>query len=200
MFYYLEGKISITAPNIAVVDVGGVGFGCYVTTNTLSRLEDGKTARLYTYCYIKEDAFDIFGFYDTNEKRCFEMLISVSGVGPKAALSILSVTTPDQLALAIITDNEKALTSASGIGKRIAQRIILELKDKIAKENKTISVGSAGLPIDLGTPAGVISEAMAALSVLGFSQQEISSLLKTIDTDNMTVEEIVKAALKSSLK
>lgn len=200
MFYYLEGKISITAPNIAVVDVGGVGFGCYVTTNTLSRLEDGKTARLYTYCYIKEDAFDIFGFYDTNEKRCFEMLISVSGVGPKAALSILSVTTPDQLALAIITDNEKALTSASGIGKRIAQRIILELKDKIAKENKTISSGSAGLPIDLGTPAGVISEAMAALAVLGFSQQEISSLLKTIDTDNMTVEEIVKAALKSSLK
>ena len=200
MFYYLEGKISITAPNIAVVDVGGVGFGCYVTTNTLSRLEDGKTARLYTYCYIKEDSFDIFGFYDTNEKRCFEMLISVSGVGPKAALSILSVTTPDQLALAIITDNEKALTSASGIGKRIAQRIILELKDKIAKENKTISSGSAGLPIDLGTPAGVISEAMAALAVLGFSQQEISSLLKTIDTDNMTVEEIVKAALKSSLK
>lgn len=200
MFYYLEGKISITAPNIAVVDVGGVGFGCYVTTNTLSRLEDGKTARLYTYCYIKEDAFDIFGFYDTNEKRCFEMLISVSGVGPKAALSILSVTTPDQLALAIITDNEKALTSASGIGKRIAQRIILELKDKIAKENKTISSGSAGLPIDLGMPAGVISEAMAALAVLGFSQQEISSLLKTIDTDNMTVEEIVKAALKSSLK
>ena len=128
------------------------------------------------------------------------MLISVSGVGPKAALSILSVTTPDQLALAIITDNEKALTSASGIGKRIAQRIILELKDKIAKENKTISSGSAGLPIDLGTPAGVISEAMAALAVLGFSQQEISSLLKTIDTDNMTVEEIVKAALKSSLK
>lgn len=200
MFYYLEGKISITAPNIAVVDVGGVGFGCYVTTNTLSRLEDGKTARLYTYCYIKEDAFDIFGFYDTNEKRCFEMLISVSGVGPKAALSILSVTTPDQLALAIITDNEKALTSASGIGKRIAQRIILELKDKIAKENKTISSVSAGLPIDLGMPAGVISEAMAALAVLGFSQQEISSLLKTIDTDNMTVEEIVKAALKSSLK
>ncbi len=200
MFYYLEGKISITAPNIAVVDVGGVGFGCYVTTNTLSRLEDGKTARLYTYCYIKEDAFDIFGFYDTNEKRCFEMLISVSGVGPKAALSILSVTTPDQLALAIITDNEKALTSASGIGKRIAQRIILELKDKIAKENKTISSGSAGLPIDLGMPAGVISEAMAALAVLGFSQQEISSLLKTIDTDNMTVEEIVKEALKSSLK
>lgn len=200
MFYYLEGKISAVAPNIVVVDVGGAGYCCYTTANTLSHLEEGKIFRLYTYCYIKEDAFDIFGFYDMNEKRCFEMLISVSGVGPKAALSILSSTTPDQLALSIITENEKTLTAAPGIGKRIAQRIILELKDKISKENKIIKSESVGMQAALGIQGTKLNDATAALAVLGFTPQEISLLLKTIDIDNLTIEQIIKEALKLSLK
>lgn len=162
-------------------------------------MEEGKKARLYTYCYIKEDAFDIFGFSSLNEKRCFEMLISVSGVGPKAAVAILSSTTPDQLAMAIITENEKMLTAAPGIGKRIAQRIILELKDKVAKENKAIKItpaSSGGMLI----PCSKINDASAALAVLGFSSMEITALLKTIDVESFTVEEIVKQALAMSLK
>lgn len=200
MFYYLEGNISIAEPNIAIVDVNGVGYCCYTTSNTLSYLENGKKARLYTYCYIKEDTFDIFGFHDLNEKRSFEMLISVSGVGPKAAISVLSSTTPEQLAMSIISENEKTLTAAPGIGKRIAQRIILELKDKIAKENKTIKINASSVGTNAFVPGLKINDASAALAVLGFSQPEITSLLKNIDVETLTIEEIIKQALKLSLK
>ena len=138
MFYYLEGTVTIIDVNLAVLDIGGVGYACNASMNTLSHLEIGKKARLYTYCNVKEDAFDIYGFYDKAEKRAFEMLISVSGVGPRAAMSILSSATPEALALSIINDNAKALTAAPGIGKKIAQRIVLELKDKMSKETAAL--------------------------------------------------------------
>lgn len=118
MFYYLEGTVTIIDVNLAVLDIGGVGYACNASMNTLSHLEIGKKARLYTYCNVKEDAFDIYGFYDKAEKRAFEMLISVSGVGPRTAMSILSSATPEALALSIINDNAKALTAAPGIGKK----------------------------------------------------------------------------------
>jgi Holliday junction DNA helicase RuvA len=199
MFYYIEGVVAIIEPGLAVLDTGGVGYACYTTANTLSYLEIGQKARLYTYCNIKEDAFDIYGFYDIGEKRCFEMLISVSGVGPKAALSILSASTPEKLALAIVNDDEKALTIAPGIGKRIAQRVILELKDKVSKESALIkSVGISGVPG--GTPVAKESDAAAALAVLGYTPGEIAAAMRSIDTEAMSVEDIIKAVLKNTMR
>lgn len=201
MFYYLEGQISIIGQNFAVIDIGGVGYECFITMNTLSHLETGKKSRLYTYCNIKEDIFDIYGFYDLSEKRCFEMLLSVSGVGPKAALSVLSSCTPEALAMAILTDNEKALTSAPGIGKKIAQRVILELKDKVSKESAALK-DSGFMPVSgaTGVTGTKLGDAAAALVVLGYTQSEISASMRTIDTEALTVEEIIKQVLKSTMK
>lgn len=199
MFYYLDGNVSIIDKGLAVIDIGGVGYCCFTTLNTLSRLEVGKRVRLYTYCNIREDAFDIYGFFDLGEKRCFEMLLSVSGVGPKAAISILSFSTPEALAMAIVSDNEKALTVAPGIGKRIAQRIILELKDKVKK-------GSGSLPQPKGNVMPIsmsgqkVADSTAALSVLGYSPAEITAALRTIDIESLTVEEIIRQVLKGSVK
>lgn len=197
MFYYIEGTVAVIGQNLAVIDAGGVGYACTATTSTLSRLEAGKKSRLYTFCYIKEDAFDIYGFHDLNEKRCFELLISVSGVGPKAALSILSSCSPESLAMAIIGDDETALTVAPGVGKKLAQRIILELKDKVSKESAAMkSSGYIPPSGDVNQPAAKQREASAALAVLGYSQAEISAALRTIDTSALTVEEIIREVLK----
>ena len=201
MFYYLEGTITVIAQNLAVVDVGGVGYACHTTLATLSRLETGKKARLFTYCNIKEDAFDVYGFYDLSEKRCFELLLGVSGVGPKAALSILSSSTPESLALAIVNDDEAALTIAPGVGKKLAQRIILELKDKVSKETASLKAAGYVPPKgDPGQPGARQRDAAAALAVLGYSQGEISAAMRGVDMTDLTVEEIVREVLKRSLK
>jgi Holliday junction DNA helicase RuvA len=171
------------------------------TLNTLSRLETGKKARLYTFCNIKEDAFDIYGFFDMSEKRCFELLIGVSGVGPKAALSILSSNSPESLALAIISDDETALTIAPGIGKKLAQRIILELKDKVSKEAAALKPSGYVPPRgDAGQPGSKQRDAAAGLAVLGYSQAEISAAMRSIDVSELTVEEIIREVLKHSVK
>ena len=201
MFYYLEGNISIVSQNLTVIDINGVGYACMTTLNTMSHLEAGKKAKLYTYCNIKEDAFDIYGFYDISEKRAFEQLISVSGVGPKAALSILSSSSPETLALAIINDDESALTLAPGVGKKLAQRIMLELKDKVSKEMPTLK--ATGYVPTIGRsdkPGTKQRDAAAALAVLGYSQAEISSAMRSFDIEEMSVEEIIRAVLKSSVK
>jgi len=197
----LEGTVAIIGQNLAVVDTGGVGYACMTTLNTLSRLETGKKARLYTFCYIKEDAFDIYGFFDLSEKRCFELLLGVSGVGPKAALSILSSNTPESLALAIISDDEAALTIAPGIGKKLAQRIILELKDKVSKDTATLKASGYVSPRgEAGQPGSKQRDAAAALAVLGYSQGEISAAMRGIDIDALSVEEIIREVLKNSVK
>ena len=139
MFYYLNGTITILDTNLAVVDCGGVGYACHTTNYTLSKLQVGKQAKLFTYCNIKEDAFDIYGFSTREELNCFERLLGVGGVGPKAALAILSVVTPDQFLLAVMTQDEKTLTMAQGVGKKMAQRILLELKDKLAPAQMELS-------------------------------------------------------------
>ena len=201
MYYYLEGTVTIIGQNLAVIDIGGAGYACMTTLHTLSHLETGKKTRLYTYCNVKEDAFDIYGFYDLSEKRCFEQLLGVSGVGPRAALSILSSATPESLAMAIISDDEKALTIAPGIGKKLAQRIMLELKDKVSKETAAMKASGYALPGgDKGQPGANQRDAAAALAVLGYTQGEISAALRSIDTSTLTVEEIIKEVLKNSIK
>jgi len=203
MFYYLEGAVAVIGPNLAVIDISGAGYACMTSANTLSRIEVGKKTRLYTYCHVKEDAFDIFGFYDLSEKRCFELLIGVSGVGPKAALSVLSANTPESLALAIVSDDETALTTAPGIGKKIAQRVILELKDKVSKESAALKTAGYAPPrgeFGQGHPGSKLRDAAAALAVLGYSQGEISTAMRGIDMEALTVEEIVREILKNSVK
>lgn len=198
MFYYLSGVITHIEPNIAVVDCGGVGYACNTTANTLSYLKLNEKAKLYTYCYIREDAFDIYGFSTESEKRSFEMLIGVSGVGPKAALSILSANTPESFAASVITNNEKSLTCAPGIGKKIAQRIILELKDKLSKDFTGLTA-AAGAPISGGLSLSKATDAAAALAVLGYTQSEITAALSGVDTEK-PLEDIIRQALKRMLK
>ena len=200
MFEYLSGSLAKVGPNLAVIDCGGVGFACRTTNVTLAALERGKPAKLYTYLNIREDAMELYGFASESERSCFEMLIGVSGVGPKAALSILSSATADQLALSIITGDEKALTAAPGVGKKIAQRIILELKDKLAKGQLGTtgeSYGGTGVTV---IPENKTSEAGAALAVLGYSAPEIAAALKGIDMESLTLEQIIKQALKRMVK
>jgi Holliday junction DNA helicase RuvA len=199
MFYYLEGTVALTGPSLAVLDLGGAGYACNVSAHTLSRLETGKKARLYTYCNIKEDAFDIYGFYDLSEKRCFELLLSVSGVGPRAALAILSVATPEALALAVVGDDVRAITMASGVGKKLAQRIILELKDKVGKDAAELKA-SGFVPPARESAGGKQADAAAGLAVLGYSQSEIAAALRQLDAESLTVEEIIRQVLKNSLK
>ena len=200
MFYYVKGPVVHMAPYLAVIDCGGVGYACRTTNNTLARLEKGKETKLFTYLNVREDAMELYGFATESELNCFQMLIGVSGVGPKAALSILSATTPENLAMSIITGDEKALTVAQGIGKKIAQRIILELKDKLAKGQIASggeTYGGTGVTV---IPENKSSEAAAALAVLGYSQSEIGVALKGIDLENLTLEEIIKQALKKMMK
>ena len=200
MFHHIEGKVSDLEPYLAVLDCGGVGYALNTTLYTLSELKLGERAKLYVYESIREDCFDLYGFSTKAEKRSFELLVGVSGVGPKAALSILSSTTPQNLAVAILSGDERALTVAPGIGKKIAQRVILELKDKIAKEGEALEIpaASAALPASMGDKN--VNDAMAALSVLGYGTGEISSALRTIDVSGLKTEEIIKAALKNMMK
>lgn len=198
MFYHISGKVSDIEPNLAVIDCCGIGFALNASVNTLSRLQIGESAKLYTHEHIREDSYDLFGFFDKQEKRCFEMLIGVSGVGPKAAISILSSATPEMLAMAVISGDEKALTSAPGIGKKIAQRILLELKDKIAKETSGIAVG--GMSSAVPSNGSKLSDAVSALAVLGYSNSEITVVMKDIDVDNTALEDIIKQALRKMLK
>ncbi len=200
MFYYIEGKVAHLDKNLAVIDAGGVGFAVNTTLNTLSKLRTGERARLYTYMNVAENAMDLYGFYELAEKRCFELLISVSGVGPKAALSVLSVCTPESLAMAVVTENEKMLTAAPGVGKRGAQRIILELRDKIAKDMPGLSAQGAAPTVQPGVPGKKLADVTGALTVLGYTPQEITAALHGVDLESMSVEEAIKVVLKGSLK
>ena len=201
MYYYVSGTVAHVEPYLAVIDCGGVGYACRTTAYTLSQIKKGDKVKLFTYLSVREDAMDLYGFYSQEELKLFQQLISVSGVGPKAALAILSSTTPTNLAMSIITGDEKSLTAAQGVGKKIAQRVILELKDKLAK-GQTISGSGESIsgPAVTVIPQNKLSEASAALAVLGYSQSEINLALKGIDTDALPLEQIIRMALKNMMK
>ena len=198
MFYYLTGRITLMEANLAVVDCGGVGYACHASNYTLSQLRVGEEHRLFTHCNIKEDAFDIYGFSSREELRLFEQLTNVTGVGPASALAILSVLTPDQLTLAVMTGDEKSITRAKGVGAKSAKRIILELKDKIGGE-LDFSAGASGQG-GVSVPAqqnGKVAMATAALAELGYSQSEAAAALKGADAEHMSVEELVRYGLRA---
>ena len=202
MFYYLEGTVAELLPYLAVIDCGGVGYACKTTNNTLSHLKKGQKGKVYTYLNVGEGVFDLYGFASQSELHTFRMLLGVSGVGPKAALAILSTGTPDALAMAIITGDEKTLTAAPGIGKKIAQRIILELKDKLAKESAAtgLDFSNNGSSVNAVSFTNKASEAAQALAVLGYSSAEVAVALKGVDVENLPLEEIIRQSLKKMVK
>ena len=195
MFDYLKGNIADIELNRVVVETAGIGFSVYTTANTISTLKHNEPAKLFIREVIREDTFDLYGFSSVKERNCFDMLTSVSGIGPKAAVSILSVNTPEMLAMAVVNNDLSTLTAAQGIGKKIAQRVILELKDKISKE---IGSDIAEIPVS-SVPAGknAVSDAVLALGVLGYSTAEIMPVIKANNVEGMTTEQIIKLVLKN---
>ncbi len=200
MFYYLTGIINETGQNSVVLDVGGIGFLISTSLNTLSALKRGQEAKLYISESIGENNYDLYGFSDLQEKRFFELLIGISGVGPKAAISLLSAMNTDTLIMAVFNEDLKTITSAPGIGKKIAQRIVLELREKLGAEMPNLAA-SAGEPLPARTGGGAdsraMSDALAALSVLGYSTAEVSPVLRSGDWTGMSSDQIIRAVLKS---
>ena len=194
MIYSVRGKLIHTEAELAVVECGGVGYACRTTFNTLQKIAGEEEVSLFTYLSVREDAMELYGFAEREELKCFKLLLSVSGVGPKAALSILSGMNTQRFALCVATGDSKSLTQVKGIGAKTAQRIILELKDKLAGE--TISVrgqGTAAAP-SASVPGSNIAEAVTALEVLGYTEGEALAVLGKLDP-SLPVEELIKKAL-----
>lgn len=195
MYYYIKGTLAAKGDNCLVVDAGGVGYRIYTSLNCIEKAgSTGSEITVYTYLNVREDAMELYGFISEDERKMFMLLISVSGVGPKAGLALLSVATPDRLATAIVTGDEKLITKASGVGPKAAKRIILELKDKI--DSDVLGIDADG--VILSTAEEVIAdsraEAMSALVALGYSSQEAKSVLVKLDA-NLSTEELIKKAL-----
>lgn len=195
MLYSITGNIIHIEPYHIVIECGGVGYSIKTSMTTLSKLAQvGSKGTAYTYLHVREDALDLFGFADLNELASFKMLISISGVGPKAAIAILSDLTPEQFALCVATGDAKRLTSAPGVGLKTAQRIVLELKDKVAKEQVANGVVGAGAVSSAKT--GNASEAISALEVLGYNRSDATQVITRLEPE-MPVEEMIKHGLKA---
>lgn len=195
MIYSLNGTLIYTDVNTAVVECGGVGFKCFSTLTTLRKLPQvGSKVFLYTHMNVREDAMDLYGFADTEELRCFKLLISVSSVGPKAALAILSELTPEKLAFCVSAGDSKSITRAQGVGPKTAQRVVLELKDKL-KVDVPESSDNSDFGTISSTAAGNAGEAISALVMLGYSQTEASNAVSKLPQD-LSVEEMIKRSLR----
>ena len=195
MLYSVRGKLIEIESNAAVVECGGVGYMCQTTMNTLKAVKLNTEVTLYTYLNVREDAVDLFGFATKAELETFKNLISVSGVGPKAGLAVLSELSPEQVAMAIASDDLKTITRAQGIGKKIAQRIVLELKDKLAKAAKEDSSFAQVAQNSVNVSTGNVPKAIEALGVLGYSPSDVSSVLATLDSA-LPVEQLISLTLK----
>lgn len=196
MYYYIKGTLVHKGENVIVIDAQGVGYKIYTSLECIEKSPHiGSEVTVYTYLNVREDAMELYGFYSEEERNMFLMLISVSGVGPKAALALLSVAPPQRLATAIITGDEKLLTKASGVGPKAAKRVILELKDKI--DNDTLGVDEDGVLPSVADETVITdsrAEAMSALVVLGYNANEARSVLLKLDAA-LTTEELIKKAL-----
>lgn len=206
MFYYINGKLTALEPSFAVIDAGGVGYKMTITQNTYSSMpprltvSEPPTVKLYSYMAVREDGIELFGFISNEELSAFKMLITVSGVGPKAAVSILSQLSPSKLALAICTEDKKAIAKANGIGPKTAARIILELKDKLNAQDVDDTSSQDAIENLSQTNSSKLSDAQNALLVLGYSRSEALNALKSIDTEKLELDEIIKLALKKLMR
>lgn len=199
MFYYISGKAACKGDNFVVVDVSGIGYKIYTSLICIERVSINSDIKMFTYTYIREDTFDIYGFLTENELNMFEKLLSVSGVGPKAALSILSVAPVDKIALAIVTGDTNLIKKANGVGPKAASRIVLELKDKFSNEEISSDEVNDIIASSLVGGFGRTNEAVEALTTLGYSTAEAKSALSGIDM-TMDIELIVKEALKKLMR
>lgn len=198
MFAYIKGTIEAKSNDSIIVEAGGIGYRVFTALSTINNMgQIGSYAKVFTHYYVREDIAALYGFGTIEELSMFEMLLTVSGVGPKAAISLISTLSPSRFALAVVSQDAKSLTKAQGIGGKMAQRIILELKDKISKE-QLMSANQPG-GVDNIEPAGdsVLSEAVSALMVLGYSSAEASVSVSKIYEEGMSVEDIIKSSLKS---
>lgn len=208
MFYYISGKLAHLEYGTAVIDAGGVGYRMTISGTTYDAMpanrsvETPPTVRLYSYMAVREDGIELFGFATKNELATFKLLLSVSGVGPKAAMAILTLLTPEKFALAVCTDDKKTISKANGIGPKTAARVILELKDKLMKENPAAaSMPAASVGMESGSGnRSKLTEAVDALLVLGYSRAEALNAIKDIDTDKTELEEIIRLSLKKLMK
>ena len=196
MLYYVCGEVTVLEPGLAVIDCSGVGYGCHITGYTAAQLKLNQKAKLYVTESIREDAHDLYGFISKEEQRCYELLTSVNGVGPKAAIAILSAGGPQNFTLAVMSGDEKMLTAAQGVGKKIAQRIILELKDKIGGGNMELDFSAGPAVTAPAQNSGHKMMAHAALQELGYTPIEIRAALQDVDP-NATTEEMVRHALRA---
>ncbi len=203
MIYFVKGELLTTEPGALIVDTGSIAYKLYVSDNTISAFASkiGSQVRVYTYLSVREDAMDLFGFHSLEEKNTFNMLITVSGVGPKAALAILSIMTPSSFAMAVNSGDTKAISKANGVGPKTAARVILELKDKLTKGLGDIQV-SEGVAQSPKSSADIskYSDALNALIVLGYSRTEALSALRGLDTASLSLEDMITAALKNLIK
>ena len=198
MIYSLKGTLTVKELGFAVIECGGVGYGCKTSYNTIASLgEVGSEAMLYTHLYVREDAVELFGFATQQELSCFRLLISVSGVGPKAATSILSDVTPEKFAFLVASGDSKSFTRTKGIGAKTAQRIVLELKDKISSESISGSVSgdAAAFASSSAAPSDSVSEALEALMVLGYTQGETAPILGKLDP-SLSTQDLIKETLR----
>ena len=193
MLYYVSGQVALLEPGLAVIDCGGVGYGCRITAYTAAQLKLNQPAKLYITESIREDAYDIYGFSSREEQRCYDLLTSVNGVGPKAALAILAAG-PQNFTLAVMTGDEKLLTAAQGVGKKIAQRIILELKEKVGGTSAELDFSGPTMAVPVS--GNTTALASAALQELGYSPAEIAGALKGVDP-NASTEEMIRHALRA---
>ena len=203
MFYYLNGNLEYREAGICVIDCNGVGYKLTVSLNTSDSLVNkiNQKVKLYTYLAVREDGVELFGFGTNEERACFNQLISVSGVGPKAAMNILSTLTPDRFSLAVCTEDVKAISKSPGIGAKTAARIVLELKDKISKDMMTAGSKIDNAPMQSIPKNSTLSEATEALMVLGYDKNTVLNALRGVDVQSITdVGEVIKAALKKLAK
>ncbi|MBE7066192.1 MAG: Holliday junction branch migration protein RuvA [Ruminococcaceae bacterium] len=201
MFEYIKGILQYKSSEYCVIDVGGVGFKINISLSTAGKLGDvGKQAMLYTYMSVKEDDISLFGFSTREELSMYLMVISVSGVGPKVGISIVATLDPSTFSLAVATGDYKKISQTKGVGPKLAQRIVLELKDKVTKEMKSNDAKVlASEDSEIATATGYISsDAISALMVLGYSSTEAAKIVRRVYEDGMTLEETVKKALKSA--
>ena len=202
MYYYLNGILEFKDHNTCVIDCGGVGYRLTVSLITSESLNSrlGQKVKLYTHLAVREDGIELFGFGSNEERACFNQLITVSGVGPKAAMSILSTLSPDRFSLAVCTDDVKAISKASGIGTKTAMRIVLELKDKISKDMMTLGSKISADEVSMINSSSALSEATEALMVLGYDKASVLAALKGLDVSKMESGDIIKNALKKLAK